>query len=125
FLATLSHELRNPLAPIRNGLRIIKLLGAQDERVQHTLEMMERQTSHLVRLVDDLMEISRITRGKIELRAERVLLGSALSAAVEAVWPHMEAKRIELLQNAAAVVPVEGDRDRLTQVFSNLLTNAT
>jgi signal transduction histidine kinase len=125
FLATLSHELRNPLAPIRSGLRIIKLLGPDDERLQHTLEMMERQTSHLVRLVDDLMEVSRITRGKIELRSGRVLLGSALSAAVEAVWPHMEAKRIELVQDAAAVVPVEGDRDRLTQVFSNLLSNAT
>jgi len=125
FLATLSHELRNPLAPIRNGLHIIKLLNPDDEQLQRTLEMMERQTSHLVRLVDDLMEVSRITRGKIELRADRVLLGSALSAAVEAVWPHMEAKRIELLQNAAAVVPVEGDRDRLTQVFSNLLSNAT
>ena len=125
FLATLSHELRNPLAPIRNGLRIIKRLGADNERLQHTLEMMERQTTHLVRLVDDLMEVSRIRRGKIELRADRVLLGSALSAAVEAVWPQMEAKRIELLQDAAAVVPVEGDRDRLTQVFSNLLSNAT
>jgi len=125
FLATLSHELRNPLAPIRNGLRIIKLLGAGDERLQDTLEMMERQTRHLVRLVDDLMEVSRITRGKIELRSDRVLLGSALSAAVEAVWPQMEAKGIELFQDAAAVVPVEGDRDRLTQVFSNLLSNAT
>ena len=125
FLATLSHELRNPLAPIRNGLRIIKLLGADDERLQHTLEMMERQTTHLVRLVDDLMDVSRITQSKIELRVERVLLGSALSAAVEAVWPQMEVKGIELFQDAAAVVPVEGDRDRLTQVFSNLLSNAT
>ena len=125
FLATLSHELRNPLAPIRNGLRIIKILGGDNDPLQQTVQMMERQTNHLIRLVDDLMEISRITRGKIELRADRVLLGSTLSAAVEAVWPQMEAKGIELLQAAAEVVPVQGDRDRLTQVFSNLLSNAT
>ena len=78
FLATLAHELRNPLAPIRNPLQILRLSGGSGPVAEHVHEMMERQVSHMVRLVDDLLEVSRITRGKIELRKERVELAAVV-----------------------------------------------
>lgn len=124
FLATLSHELRNPLAPIRSGLQIIKLLAKGDERIDKTRQVMERQMTHLVRLIDDLMEVSRISRGKVTLRQERLLLNSVLSTAVESVWPTIEAKPVRLVQVLGETLAVDGDKDRLTQVFVNLLTNA-
>lgn len=124
FLATLSHELRNPLAPIRSGLQIIKLLAKGNERLDKTRQVMERQMTHLVRLIDDLMEVSRISRGKVTLRPERLLLNSVLSTAVESVWPAIEAKPVRLVQVMNETLAVEGDKDRLTQVFVNLLTNA-
>ena len=76
FLATLAHELRNPLAPIRNSLHIFRMKGIQDPAVERVTDMMERQVGHMVRMVDDLLEVSRISRGKIELRRERVELAS-------------------------------------------------
>lgn len=124
FLATLSHELRNPLAPIRSGLQIIKLVAKGDQRLDKTRQVMERQMTHLVRLIDDLMEVSRISRGKVTLRPERLLLNSVLSTAVEAVWPAIEAKPVRLVQVLSETLAVDGDRDRLVQVFANLLTNA-
>jgi signal transduction histidine kinase/CheY-like chemotaxis protein len=124
FLATLSHELRNPLAPIRSGLQILKVLVQGDERLDRTRQIMERQMAHLVRLIDDLMEVSRISRGKVALRPERLLLGSVLSVAVEAVWPAIEKKSLQLVQVLGETLVVDGDQDRLTQVFANLLNNA-
>jgi signal transduction histidine kinase len=95
FLATLAHELRNPLAPIRNSLHILRMSGngPASERV---LEMMERQVSHMVRLVDDLLEVSRVTRGKINLRKERVELAAILRSAVETSRPLLDAARHQL-----------------------------
>lgn len=124
FLATLSHELRNPLAPIRSGLQILKLRMPDDQQINKTRSIMERQMSHLVRLIDDLMEVSRISRGKVVLRPKRLLLGSVLSTAVEAAWPSIEAKSLQLEQVLGETLAVDGDKDRLTQVFANLLSNA-
>lgn len=124
FLATLAHELRNPLAPIRNGLELLKMADLQPDRALAVRDMMARQLTHLVRLVDDLLEVSRITHGKVELRKERLLLGSVLSEAIEAVWPRIEEKNLRLETQFEGMYPLEADRDRLAQVFSNLLSNA-
>ena len=124
FLATLAHELRNPLAPLRNGLLIVRrtVTGAP---VQRTLEMMERQLAHLVRLVDDLLDVARITSGKIELRTRPLDLRDVLVASTEASRVAIDARRHELvLEPGSATLCVNGDFDRLVQVFSNLLSNA-
>jgi signal transduction histidine kinase len=96
FLATLAHELRNPLAPIRNSLHVLRLApdAAQSERVH---EMIDRQVNHLIRLVDDVLEVARITSGKIELRRERIELAEVVRAAVEASRPAIERARHELV----------------------------
>jgi PAS domain S-box-containing protein len=124
FLATLAHELRNPLAPIRNSLAVLRLAGANPagERVY---EMMERQVDQMVRLVDDLLEVSRITRGKVELRRERVELGAVLRAAVETSRPLLDAAshRLELVLPEGKLF-LDADPVRLAQVFANLLNNA-
>jgi PAS domain S-box-containing protein len=125
FLAMLAHELRNPLAPIRNALQIVKLTHGKDEAVQTASEMMERQIGHMVRLVDDLLDISRITRGKIDLRRELVELSSIVSQAVETCRPTIEAARHELTVTLPEhPVFLHADAARLSQVFSNLLNNA-
>jgi len=125
FLATLAHELRNPLAPIRNSLHILRMAGGSGPAAERVHEMMERQVSHLVRLVDDLLEVSRITRGKIELRRERVEVAAVLRSAVETSRPLIEAARHQL---AITVPPepltLEADAVRLSQVIANLLNNA-
>ena len=124
FLAILAHELRNPLAPIRNALTVLQMTG-DDPELGQLCDMMGRQVNHLVRLVDDLMEVSRITRGKIELRMERADLGAVVRTAVEASRPLIEAAGHHL---AIAIPPrrlaVHGDPVRLAQVFANLLNNA-
>jgi len=125
FLATLAHELRNPLAPIRNTLHILRLAESGNSATKQICEMMERQVGHLVRLVDDLMEVSRITRGKIELRMEPVEVAAIIRSAVEASRPLIDESRHQL----AISVPPEpliilGDSVRLSQVVSNLLNNA-
>src|SRR5205085_8080289 len=83
FLATLAHELRNPLAPIRNALQILSLPRIDAETVERSREIMERQVHHLVRLVDDLLDVSRVMRGKIELRRENIELAAVIARAVE------------------------------------------
>jgi signal transduction histidine kinase/ActR/RegA family two-component response regulator len=124
FLATLAHELRNPLAPIHNALHLLRLTAA-NEASPYLLDMMERQVGYLVRLVDDLLEVSRITRGKIELRKERVELSSIVEAAVETTRPLIESARHELsIALTQEPLFLEADRVRLAQVFSNLLNNA-
>jgi signal transduction histidine kinase/ActR/RegA family two-component response regulator len=124
FLATLAHELRNPLAPIRNALNLLQLSGAAQPS-RGIWEMMDRQVDHMVRLVDDLMEVSRITRGKIALRKDATDLGEVIAAAVETSRPQLEAARHELkLALPPEPLVVEGDAMRLAQVFSNLLNNA-
>jgi signal transduction histidine kinase/ActR/RegA family two-component response regulator len=125
FLATLAHELRNPLAPISNGLQVLQMSAGTDPTVMPVTLMMERQMKHLVRLVDDLLDISRITRGKVSLRKERLQLKPLLQGAIEMSWTPAEAERLALsVDMAEAPIEVEGDRDRLTQVFSNILSNA-
>ncbi len=125
FLATLAHELRNPLAPLRNGLQIAKSSVPADAPFRRTIEMMERQLNMLVHLVDDLMDVSRITNGKIELRRERVILDQVLAASVEASRAIIDAHGHELvIDPCSEELCVEGDFDRLSQVFSNLLSNA-
>jgi signal transduction histidine kinase len=125
FLATLGHELRNPLAPLLTGLELLKAARIQDARVAQTAGIMERQIKHLVRLVDDLLEVSRITRGLIDIQREPLDLATILQSAVDTTRPLVEASRHELrLQVPDEPVPVAGDAVRLTQVFSNLLANA-
>lgn len=125
FLATLAHELRNPLAPLRTSLSILSS-NPPDEKTAHRLyEMMDRQVSHMVRLIDDLMEVSRITRGKIELRPEPVALDRVVLDAAELSKPLLTAGRHELVLDMPPVpCTVHGDVVRLTQVFANLLNNA-
>ncbi len=125
FLATLAHELRNPLAPIRNGVELLKRSSGQPGQVQAVVGVMERQMSHLVRLVDDLIDVSRITRNKLELRRERVQLAQVVQAAVEASRPLIEAKEHRLeVRLPATPVHLDADLTRLVQVFTNLLNNA-
>ena len=125
FLATLAHELRNPLAPIRNGLQLIKLAGGQEAIVEQARSMMERQLMQMVRLVDDLMDVSRISRGKLELRKERVPLAAVLNSALETSRPLIEKMGHELTVTLPKQpLIVDADLTRLAQVFLNLLNNA-
>jgi len=125
FLATLAHELRNPLAPICNSAAIMRRLGPLPEDLEKALEVIERQTKHLSRLVDDLMEVSRVTQGKILLETERVDLVPLLRQTVEAVAPAMEAGGHELVVRLPdAPLYADADPTRISQVFMNLLNNA-
>ena len=125
FLATLAHELRNPLAPIANGLEILRLLPSPSETADRARTLMERQVAHMVRLVEDLLEVSRITLGKIELRREHVDLNAVLRQAVESTASVMQESRHQLtIDIADEPLPVFGDAVRLGQVFTNLLNNA-
>ena len=125
FLATLAHELRNPLAPIRNSVHILRLTASNDASSSYLFEVMERQVGYMVRLVDDLLEVSRITRGKIELRKERVELSAIIQAAVETTRPLVESARHEMtITLPQEPLYLEADSVRLAQVFANLLNNA-
>ncbi|HEY4999416.1 MAG TPA: ATP-binding protein, partial [Usitatibacter sp.] len=123
FLATLAHELRNPLAPLRNGLEVMRLAGSDSEMAHKARAMMERQLAQLVRLVDDLLDVSRVSRGKIVLRREDIELAAVLRNAIEASEPAMSA-RVFTADIPAEKVTIHGDLARLAQVFSNLLDNA-
>lgn len=125
FLATLAHELRNPLAPIRNGLQILRLRASSDPTIQRTVNIMDRQMTHLVRLVDDLLDVSRISRGKLELKRQKVVLTDVLASAVEASSTFIETHGHELILDIKTEgLLVDGDANRLAQVFSNLLSNS-
>ena len=125
FLATLAHELRNPLAPVRNALQILKMPRVDAGTVQRSREMMERQVHHLVRLVDDLMDVSRVMRGKIELRREQVELATIVARAVETVQPLVDAQGHDLtVRVPPESLLLDADPVRLAQVVGNLLTNA-
>jgi signal transduction histidine kinase len=125
FLAILAHELRNPLAPIRNSLQILRLTASSDPAAVRVCQIMERQVNHMVRLVDDLMEVSRITRGQIELRKEETDLATVIRSAVETSKPLIEAKGHQLaISLPPDPIPLYGDAIRLGQVLANLLNNA-
>jgi signal transduction histidine kinase/ActR/RegA family two-component response regulator len=126
FLAMLAHELRNPLAPIRTGLELIRLAGDTPGAVERVRSTMERQVGHMVRLIDDLLDVSRITAGKIELQRVPSLLTDMVAAAVDANRAAFARKQIDLrvdLPHAPVVLDV--DPTRFVQVMSNLLHNAT
>ncbi len=124
FLATLAHELRNPLAPIRTGLQLVRLADGGG-KLDRTLTMMERQLTQLVRLVDDLLDVSRITSGKLDLRPERVELRAVVAAAAEDARPLLEQAGHDLaVVLPAGPVYLDGDATRLAQVVANLLNNA-
>jgi signal transduction histidine kinase/CheY-like chemotaxis protein len=125
FLATLAHELRNPLAPIRNSLQILQMPRLDAETVERTREMMERQLNHLVRLVDDLLDVARVMRGKIELRLEQIELATIIARAVETVQPLVDAQGHALsVRLPSESLAIDADPVRLAQVVGNLLTNA-
>ena len=125
FLATLAHELRNPLAPISSGLQILRRVCHGVDAAARPLQIMQRQLGHMVRLIDDLLDISRISHDRLELRRERLELAQVVASAIETSRPLIDAARHAL----EVVVPetplyVEGDATRLSQVLANLLNNA-
>ena len=125
FLAMLAHELRNPLAPIRNALGIMALNKDAPPQVAWSREVIERQTTQLTRLVDDLLDVSRITRGKLRLQGDTVDLRAAAQRAIEQTHPLIEARRHRLhVELPAQALLVHGDLVRITQVLVNLLNNA-
>jgi PAS domain S-box-containing protein len=125
FLAMLAHELRNPLAPIRNAAQVLKLVGQTDAKQQWAREVIERQTQHLTRLVDDLLDVSRITSGKVTLQREPLDLATIIGRAVETSQPLIDSRRHRLvLTLPPESLFVEGDLTRLVQVVGNLLNNA-
>jgi PAS domain S-box-containing protein len=125
FLATLAHELRNPLAPISNALQVWSRVAQEPEQLEKIREMMDRQVRQLKHLIDDLLDVSRISRGKIQLRRERLDLLSVLESAIESVRPVIDQARHTLTTHYPSErVVVDGDRGRLNQVFGNLIHNA-
>ncbi|MFO1021904.1 MAG: ATP-binding protein [Planctomycetales bacterium] len=125
FLATLAHELRNPLAPIRNGLQVIKLTESSGETAEAARSMMERQVDHMVHLIDDLLDLSRISRGKLVLRKQRIELGTVIKSALETCQPLVQQFRHQLTTSQPATpIWVEADPVRLAQALGNLLSNA-
>ncbi|MEZ4234569.1 MAG: response regulator, partial [Myxococcota bacterium] len=125
FLAVLAHELRNPLAPVRTAVQVLGRADAGAGDKERAREMVDRQVRHMVRLVDDLLDVSRITRGKLELQRVRVGLGEVVEQAVEAARPQLEGAGLTLTYTPpAAPVAVDADPVRLGQVVSNLLDNA-
>jgi len=125
FLATLAHELRNPLAPLRSGLEILRMAGDRGNGVTSAREIMERQLGQMVRLVDDLLDVSRITHGKLTLRKERIELNAVLHSAVETSRPLIQEmeQQLDLMVPETSLV-LNADFTRLAQVFLNLLNNA-
>jgi len=125
FLALLAHELRNPLAPIRHVLQIMRMSGGHGQLLHSAFEIMERQIGHMVRMVDDLLDVSRISRGKLDLQMENIDLASVIHLAVEASSPHIANMNHRLtLSLPAQPIRIRGDSTRLAQAVSNLLNNA-
>ncbi|MDC3989144.1 PAS domain S-box protein [Polyangium jinanense] len=125
FLAMLAHELRNPLAPIRNAAQILRLVGMADPRIERSTAIIERQVQHMSRLVDDLLDVSRITSGKIKLQKGRVDVAPIVWRALETARPLLDARKHEIaIELPTEPVWVYADPTRLTQMIENLLTNA-
>ena len=125
FLATLSHELRNPLAPIRTAIEVMRLAQDNAELVEKARATMERQVLHLVRITDDLLDIARITQNKVELRRERIDLRMVLQSAIEATRPFIDERQHSLVVDLSRMpIWLDADFTRLAQVFANLLNNA-
>jgi PAS domain S-box-containing protein len=125
FLATLAHELRNPLAPIRNGLQLMRMAGNDDKLVEKARLIMERQVRQMVRLVDDLLDVARISQNKLELRREWLDLSSVVNSAVETSKPIIDAARHRLeISIPREPIRLHADPVRLAQAVSNLLNNA-
>ncbi|GGY93392.1 ATP-binding protein [Pseudoduganella plicata] len=125
FIATLAHELRNPLAPFANVLEVLRLRPDDAAMCRWGYEVLERQLGQLTHLVDDLLEVSRITQGKLVLRREHVELNEILTSAAESALPAIQKARQQLATSMPPVpLTIDGDRTRLTQIFSNLLNNA-
>jgi signal transduction histidine kinase len=125
FLATLAHELRNPLAPVRNAVQVLQMIGSGDPESQWAKDVIDRQVKQMTRLIDDLMDVSRISRGKLELRREHVEIANVISRAVETSRPYIDEPGHQLtLTMPPDCLIVDADEVRLTQVFMNLLTNA-
>ncbi|OON61103.1 hypothetical protein B0920_19450 [Massilia sp. KIM] len=125
FLAMLGHELRNPLSPISAAATILRMANSGDHTIINASNIIARQVTHMATLVDDLLDVSRVTRGIIEVRCEPLDLRSVIDDAVEQVLPQMQARAQAFsVAELREPVPVNGDRKRLVQVVSNLLTNA-
>jgi PAS domain S-box-containing protein len=125
FLATLAHELRNPLAPLRNGLQLLKLAKDDPALIERTRNMMEQQLGQMVRLIDDLLDVSRINNDMIELAQELMPVDKPIRQAVETSAPLLDAQQHDLtIDIPADTILLKGDVTRLTQVFANLLNNA-
>jgi signal transduction histidine kinase len=124
FLAVLAHELRNPLVPLRTGLDVL-LRREREPALARTLGTMNRQLHHMVRLIDDLLDISRITRGALELKREPAEIGGLVAATVEAVRPMFERRRQELVLEGNGRFETTVDATRIAQIVTNLLTNAS
>jgi len=125
FLATLAHELRNPLAPLRTGLDILLSQPEKAPIAVRTLEAMNRQLTHMVRLVDDLLDVSRISRGTLEVRLEPVMLSSIIERAIETAGPSISRRNQSVSIDAEEPVPVRVDPTRIAQIIANLLDNAS
>jgi signal transduction histidine kinase len=125
FLAMLAHELRNPLAPIRNAVQLLKMQEATDPKLVLSCNIIDRQVTHMARLLDDLLDVARIMQGKIALKIERFELTDIVNNAIETSRPLIESRRQELIISQTSTPQwIEGDRVRLAQVLSNLLNNA-
>jgi signal transduction histidine kinase len=125
FLAMLAHELRSPLAPIRNAIEVLRVSGTNEARMPWARDVIDRQSRQLMRIVDDLLDVSRITSGKIQLKTEDVDVGAVLSSAVETSRPLIEERRHELeVTPPSKTMYVRGDFARIAQVIANLLNNA-
>lgn len=126
FLAMLAHELRNPLAPIRNGIRVLEIVGTSNDEARQTREMIERQVTHMTRLVDDLLDVSRIMRGKVRLRMSPCDLSAILRQVSQDYHPILADNDVNLsVEIPSAACWILGDSVRLTQIVSNLLHNAS
>jgi signal transduction histidine kinase len=125
FLATLAHELRNPLAPICNSVQLLRLIGPAEPDVEEVRDVIERQVSYMTRIIEDLLDMSRIAQNKLQLRTERIALAEVVQRAVETSRPLVEAAGHQLTVNLPPeAIYLDADPTRLAQVFVNLLNNA-
>ena len=125
FIAILAHELRNPLVPIRNGIELLKNARTRPDLIESVRPMMERQIAHMVRLIDDLLDVARISAGKIELKRAPATLSSVIGSAIEATRTAIDAARLELVVAPIPDLTLHVDATRLSQVIANILQNAS